>query len=168
MNLTVDRMAAMNYAAYLFSGSAAAVQNAMDPEQLSRSDFGVSDLTDALDALSQAQNAGPYTTSLDRYVRSQLQLSQLSEYDALSGMASDAGGFFTAGTVSAAAANGYLEDKLGLDGSTFNLDGVTDAGTAARTAYLAGRLSGTDDGTLSAYRKYMEDNPPGSILDILG
>jgi hypothetical protein len=74
------------YNAYAFKNSEAYEENAVDPSAVSANEYNVSNISNALDALNRADSVSFASIGkVDSYVQSAYRLSQLDDYDTLSG-----------------------------------------------------------------------------------
>jgi hypothetical protein len=168
MGMTVDSMAAAYYSQYNLANSQGSGQNAVDPSDISENNYGISNLSNALDMLSNTENASPYISNLDQYVQSSYAFSQLPEYDAMSAMNDKTGNaLYGYGNVNDAVSMNYMANELGLGSDSINPNGVTDPAAAARMALLKSGLS-VSSSPVDLYQNELDQNLLGSGLDIAG
>jgi hypothetical protein len=168
MGMTADSIAQSIYSQFEFGSSQASQANAVDPSSVSQSEYNIADLSSALAQLGSAADFNPFTTSIDGYVQSSFDMSQLPEYAALSGSASGSANSFlySTGGINSMVSSYYMQSGLGLPTAATDIDGVTDPETAAMTNYMISKLStGTTGGsTANSYENY--SNTVGSSLDL--
>jgi len=167
VSMTVDSMAQSYYNQYTFSTSQTATQNAVDSSTISKSDFNISNLTNALDALDTTENVNPYTTNLDQYVQSSFNESQLSQYSTLSSLASSTtSALNSSGSLDNTVSMAYMKNKLGLSSSSFNIYSVlSPTSTAELDSLSTSASSKTSSDSVSAYQNFLSDNPIGTFLN---
>lgn len=165
MSITVDSMAQSYYNQYSFNNSTASQQNSIDPSTVSKSNYNVSDLSDALQMLSDSNGADLYTSNLDQYVQSSFEESQLSQYNALSGMLGNTADILDGTNIDDSASMSYLESKLGLVSQTVNLNGVLNPAASAEMDLKSAALD--KNSSLDSYQNLISQNT-GSDMDIFG
>lgn len=167
MSMTVGDLASYAYGKFAFTGSSAYKQAASAVEGLSKTDFNVSSLSDAVDAMQGTLSGGSAygITNLDGYVRDSFTRSQLTEYNALSGTAADASSY-ASGTAQSAASIGYLANKAGKDAGAVDLYGVVTPGESAQIALMSEGVAGIVGGVIGAYQNYLGSSMVGGLLDV--
>ena len=84
MSLSVTNQAALSYLKYDYIKSDSYTENAIDESAVSESDYNISSLTNALDALNNGTSVNiSGLGNLNNYTRDLYKLSQLGSYDTL-------------------------------------------------------------------------------------
>lgn len=159
--MTVDSIASQYYNQY-----ALANQDSMpfDPSTVSEQEYGISDLTSALDAVGAANTDSFSISNVSQYAQNILTASQLSENDMLKEMENN---FCLTGSLSNAVGLSTLSGQYGIDSGSVDLDGITNLDSYANDkmeSYAVSQYSNA----LSNYQNYLNGDSVGSLLDYMG
>jgi hypothetical protein len=168
MGMTVDSLAQSYYNQYNFLNSQTNQKNTVDPSSVSENDYGVSNLSNALNVLNDTESANPISTNLDKFVENSYELSQLPEYNTLNGMISDSGNPLNiAGSVDNSISANYMQNILGLNSDTFNINSVsTPTATSQMELTSAAITQNYDSSTDDSYQNFLNQNLVGGNLNI--
>lgn len=159
MGLTVSDQANLYYSLYSFSGSDINQSNAVNTSSITKNDYNVSNLTNALDSVSRTDKVSFSSIgNVDSYAKDAYALSQLSGYSTLIGDSNNVSGVLsnTSNMYNLLSYSRTLDTQLikaVANNDSFDVDSL-----AADTNPYSGYLSSTSTSVLSS---------PGSLLDIL-
>ncbi|NCA68067.1 MAG: hypothetical protein EOM87_08395 [Clostridia bacterium] len=149
MSLTVSANSQYLYDAYILAKSDTYKEYAVDSSALLKEKYNVSNYTNALEALSNADSVSIASiTNVDSYVKSTYKLSQLDSYE----------------TLSSSTATG-ITSLLNGEASAEDIYGLIGAENAITADAVISSLSGTSSGTVSSYYSYLSES--GSVLNLL-
>lgn len=163
--ITATNLAGMGYSNYTFANSANGKKHSISEADIAKNDYGVSNLSNALNSLDFSSDMDGMTT-VDNYAKAHYLASQTTAFNSTSNNVD----FSTlTGTMSSYAKTAYAAAKKGLTSSPVSLYSVTTAASTANSDYTYSLLSSSlssGSTALSAYRNYLGTSTyyPGSLL----
>lgn len=151
MGLTVTDQALSQYDLYQFSNSDAYSENAVDSSEISAKYYGVSNLTNAVEALSSTDSSNfSGISNVTEYSQEAIQKSQLSDYETINE------------ALSGSNVNSLLSNDTDLTGlyHLLNLN--------SNLQQYIDSLEATCSGATDSYLDSGSGSSSGSILDVLG
>lgn len=162
--MTVDGIASLYYNQYILAGSSN-TQQLNEDLTAAEGDYGISDLTSALDAVNESGSADFNISSVSQYAQNSLIESQLSSYDELEQMENN---FSLTGNITEASQLSNLSNLYGVNTEAADLNGITNLNNYANRQQELSSLSGLFSSYMSDYQDYVNKNTTGSLLDSIG
>ncbi|MEA4894798.1 MAG: hypothetical protein VB064_06010 [Oscillospiraceae bacterium] len=148
MSLTVSAQSQYLYSNYIFTNNDTYKEYSADASSILQKDFNISNLTNALVALSSGDSVDVSSIgSVDSYVKDLYALSQLDSYQSLSSASSE------------------ISSQLYGEAGAEDIYALIAAENDISADTVISSTSGTSSGTVSAYSTYLSES--GSLLNLL-
>jgi hypothetical protein len=172
MSLTVSNQASNLYQQYAMQNSDTYKNNAVDPSAVSKEDYDVSNMANAMDALESADQVDLYSVgNVDSYASNLYQVSQLSDYSTLTanqtvsellpGSSGDSSlsKIYSLIAPDQQATSEFLQSVEQKEEAKAEADINASASTAAQTD------TGGDASAVDSYKQYLNSANAGALLD---
>lgn len=170
MSLTVTNQAADLYNQYKLQNSETYKNNAVDASAISKENYNVSNITNAMDALVSTDKVDLNSVgNIGSYASSQYEVSQLANYDTLSAKNNNIADFLPGSGSDDSLTNVYNLIAPNKTANAEFLQGVVQKAEAKAIAdnqsSVSTKTTETDSSRVDSYSQYLSGTAAGSLLD---